>query len=76
MPRLQRKSFATPDQVRAFLKRRMDIVALDAFAASFRPDQAQAMLLDRVGLRLAERLRSPSPMRTMGRLGKRSARKT
>jgi transposase len=30
-----------------------------------RPDHAQAMLLDRLGLRLPERLRIPSPMREM-----------
>jgi class 3 adenylate cyclase len=32
MPRLQRKSFATPDQVRTFPSGRMDIVLLDDFA--------------------------------------------
>jgi hypothetical protein len=30
-----------------------------------RPDKPQAMLLDRLGLRLPERLRLPSPMREM-----------
>ena len=30
-----------------------------------RPDKPQAMLLDRLGLRLPERLRLPSPMRAM-----------
>ena len=40
MPRLQRKSFATPDQVREFLSGRMDIVTLDEMAIGrfvFRP---------------------------------------
>jgi class 3 adenylate cyclase len=40
VPRLQRKSFATPDQVREFLSGRMDIVTLDEMAIGrfvFRP---------------------------------------
>lgn len=32
MPRLQRKSFTTPDQVRTFLNGRMDVVTLDEMA--------------------------------------------
>lgn len=32
MPRLQRKSFSTPDQVRTFLNGRMDVVTLDEMA--------------------------------------------
>jgi len=37
----------------------------DAIRCVVRPDKAQAMLLDRLGLRLPERLRIPPPMREM-----------